>query len=96
MPDNPCTAQIIRHLSHFCERNYCVVFCWVPGHSGLCSTEVAYAAAKEAAIDRTPLCDWALATNICAYLYWIMHSWQDEWTDMKQQFTKISDWQYRH
>jgi len=48
MSDHSLTAHVICQLSHLYERNYCVMFCWVPSHAGLPGNN---AATKEAVID---------------------------------------------
>lgn len=90
MVDKPFTIQIFCQLSHLYWKNYCVVFCWLPGHVGLPKNSATNEAVKEAAIDRTPLCDWTLATDICVFLYpSIYSSWQGGWTDTQSKLWDV-------
>jgi len=76
---HPPTAQIICQLSHLCERNYYVVFCWVLGHASFPSNEATDVTAKEVAVGRTPSCDQALVSNIHVHLYRAIYLWQSKW-----------------
>jgi len=59
IPDHPLTAQ---------ERNYSVVFYWVPDHAGLTGSDASSATAREAGAAGTPSCVQSLGTDIHVYL----------------------------
>jgi hypothetical protein len=66
------TVQIVCQLPHLYDRNCCVVFCWMPGRTGLTD--------NEAATDGISSCNWALWNDICASLYRAIYTCQNEWT----------------
>jgi hypothetical protein len=73
--------EILQQVFHFHETHGTVVFCWVPGHIGLPGNEVTDVATKEAAVLRNLTSDWALSSDVYAYLHCaVLSLWQDEWT----------------
>jgi hypothetical protein len=56
-----------------------VLFCWIPGHTSLPGNKATSAAAKEASLLWNLTSDWALDSDIHAFiLHTVLSFWQDE------------------
>jgi len=76
--------EILIQVSHLQKAEQSVVFCWVPGHTGLPGNEAADAAAKAAALHGTLTSDRALGSDVRTFLHRIVLSlWQDEWYTLR-------------
>jgi hypothetical protein len=68
-PDNPVVNEILIKLSHLQKAWKSLVFCWVPGHTGLPGIEAADAVAKAAALHGTLTSDRALGSDVRTFLH---------------------------
>jgi hypothetical protein len=57
-----------------------VVLWWIPGHTGLPSSEASTTAAMEATMHGNTTSDQALSCDLCASFLCGASLWQDEWT----------------
>jgi hypothetical protein len=82
--EHPIVNEILAQLSHLQKAGKSVVFCRVPGHTGLPGNEVADAAAKEAALHVNMTSDRAVGNDVRIFLHRIVLSlWQDEWYTLR-------------
>jgi ribonuclease HI len=79
-PDNPIIIEILIQVCHLHKSGKSVVFCWVPGHTGLPGNETASMAFKAATLDRSFTSDRALGCDVCAFQCPILM--QDKWTNI--------------
>jgi hypothetical protein len=81
-PDHPIVIELLIQLFHRLRAGKSVVFCWIPGHSGLPGNEAADAAAKSAALHGPLASDRAFGSDVSAFLHRaVISSWQDKWTN---------------
>jgi hypothetical protein len=74
--------EILIELSHLQKVGKSLVFCWVPGHTGLSISKATDAAAKVVALHGNLTSDRALGSGFHTFLHCaVLSSWQDEWTN---------------
>jgi hypothetical protein len=80
--DNPLVVQSLCITSELLQHGHTIVFCWIPGHTGIPGNEAADAAAKSAALHGSLASDRALGSDVSAFLHRaVISSWQDDWTN---------------
>jgi ribonuclease HI len=76
--DHPIVTEILIQLSHLHQSGKSVVFCWVPGHTGLPGNEAADAAAKAAAFYGPLVSDRNLGIDVHTFFHRAtLSSWQE-------------------
>jgi ribonuclease HI len=81
--DDPLVVQSLCITSELLQHGHTIVFCWIPGHTGIPGIEAADPAARIGALNVTAICGRALASDICAYLLHAVYcSWQGEWAEV--------------
>jgi hypothetical protein len=76
-------VEILRQISDISKVGKCVVFCWVPGHTGLPGNEAADTAAKETAAHGILASERALGNGSCSSLsrnFIFLAGWVNDYT----------------
>jgi ribonuclease HI len=81
--DNHLAVQSLCNTSKLLQHGHTIVFCWIPGHTGIPGNEAAESAARIGALNMTAICGRTLASDIRATLLRNVYcSWQGEWADV--------------
>jgi ribonuclease HI len=81
--DNSLVVQSLCIASELLQHGHTIVFCWIPGHTGIDGNEAADTAARIGALNMTAICGRTLASDTRAILLRNVYcSWQGKWADV--------------
>jgi ribonuclease HI len=91
VPDNPLVVQSLCITSELLQQGHTIVFCWIPGRTGIPGNKTADSAVRSGALNMTAICGRALASDIRAFLLRAVYcSWQREWAEVVNNKLRVA------